>query len=208
MNSIIDGLCSKYMLEDVEDIVALLHKKYNIVNPVSDSKPISENKAKTEPVINRNVVLVNEDYILKLYQNTESLKGIISDRDYNGFCDKLNDIIDNDDYDDPEEVMSEIHNAIDKYIYGSFVKIASEKVKILKDYILKADYKKIGPFKTIKNGNARYYESMFPEMVNDAELDGKIKTINKEPYVITYLNDESEEEFVLRGSCVYYKYKV
>ena len=197
MNGIIDGLCSKYKLEDVKDIVAFYLKKYNIGSSSGGTDIEKDTTLK-------NAVLVNEDYILKLYQNTDSLKGVLSDRDYNSFFEKLKKIIEADDYDDPEDVMSEIHNAIEKYIYGSFVKIAPEKVKVLEDYILNADYKKIDSIKTI-NGNARYFETMFSEIVSNSNLDGMIKKIDKEPYSITYLNDESEEELTLKGTCVYYK---
>lgn len=175
--------------------------------PISEVVVPEEQKA-TASTKTESVIKVNKTYINKILDYSKELKSVIGEKDYTRFTAELNNVIDLDDFSDPEETMTTVHNATEKFIYGSFIKVAPEQIDYLRQFILKCGYKQVEISENASLTNMmRYFKDVFPVKTDMKSKDSVICKVNRESYIITYDNDGDNEELLLKGSCDYYKYE-
>ncbi|MDE5771652.1 MAG: hypothetical protein K2I06_08530 [Ruminococcus sp.] len=165
------------------------------------SKPESKQQL-SESV--QKAVVPSETYLKYLMRELENLNGILGTREYNYCMEKLDDILQNGDFDDGEEIMQSVHEILKKYIYGSDTKVKNTDWKLLENYLMKAGYEPVA----VKAGDrirdyAVYFENVIPS--GDLGEQGTIKLISQKPYVITYLDGGVKEQLKLCGKCTAYK---
>ncbi|MDE6664692.1 MAG: hypothetical protein K2K14_00665 [Ruminococcus sp.] len=156
----------------------------------------------SEPV--QKAVIPNETYVKYLIRELKGLDGILGAREYNYCMEKLEEILQDGDFDDSEDIMQSVHEALKKYIYGSDTKVKNSDWKLLEEYLLKAGYEPV----QVKSGDrirdyAIYFENVIP--ASDAGEQGTIKLITQKPYIITYLDNGVKGQFKLCGKCTAYK---
>lgn len=167
-----------------------------------------ENIEKKKTAISKAVkpVRLNREYIESLETSLEKVKPVLLTADYNGMKKTLDKIIQDDEYDDPEEIMCTLHNKIEKHIYRSFSKVKTEQKIYISRFLEEAGYALV----EVTEGsdaklNAQYFEEMFPINTDDINLKGKISKVDNQPYEIAYYDDNNTEKMILGGICAFYK---
>lgn len=217
MNNNIEGLMSKYKVAYDRDIIKFIFKKYPFNRSISENETVPAEKPVEKIQVNvskphgdtkkERVIKVGKTYVKTIMNKLIKLKDILLDRDYNAISNIYEKILKEDDYEESDDVMSSIHNGIEKYVYGSFVKVAPENFNLLTEYIADCGYKKIEiPAQSSVKNYFRYFKDTFPIKTDDKMIDSVIKKINRDAYEIAYDYDGDTERLILKGSCDYYKY--
>ncbi len=166
--------------------------------------PVSRPQTVKTAETSQNVVVPDEKYVKSLISGLVSLNGILGKREYDYCSEKLDEILQDGDFDDSEEIMQSVHEVLKKYIYQSDTKVKNADWKFLEEYLVKAGYEPV----PVKAGDrvkdyAVYFENIIPSG-SDGE-SGTIKLISQRPYVITYLDGGAKEQLKLCGKCTAYK---
>ena len=177
------------------------------LNDLPESKPDPEadknhRKRLVELQLKRNFKTIDADknYIESVIKNLENIKGTLPDIYYNKVYTKLQDILKNGDFDEPDDIMNSIHETIKKYVYNSSTKVSSEEWKQLEKFIKDCGYTEVDvkpgdditPFRT-------YFER--PISANNEGTPNTIKEIQLKPFVVKC----EDSLFKLCGKCTYYK---
>ena len=177
------------------------------INDLPESKPDPEadknrRKRLVELQLKRNFKTIDADknYIESVIKNLENIKGTLPDMYYNKVYTKLQDILKNGDFNEPDDIMNSIHETIKKYVYNSSTKVSSEEWKQLEKFIKDCGYTEVDvrpgdditPFRT-------YFER--PISANNEGTPNTIKEIQLKPFVVKC----EDSLFKLCGKCTYYK---
>lgn len=115
-------------------------------------------------------------------------------------------LLQEEDFEDADDIMADVHTAIQKYIYGSDTKVDEIEWQMLTDYLRKAGYQPV----PVKAGdNIKNYISMFsrPIEASGNGIPGTIKHIQLMPYQIVYWNGTEDIPIYLYGKCSFYPVK-
>ena len=142
----------------------------------------------------------DKNYIESIIKNLENIKGTLADMYYNKVYTKLQDILKNGDFNEPDDIMNSVHETIKKYVYNSSTKVSSEEWEQLKKFIKDCGYTEVDvrpgdditPFRT-------YFER--PISANNEGTPNTIKEIQLKPFVVKC----EDSLFKLCGKCTYYK---
>lgn len=142
----------------------------------------------------------DKNYIESIIKNLENIKGTLPDMYYNKVYTKLQDILKNGDFNEPDDIMNSVHETIKKYVYNSSTKVSSEEWEQLKKFIKDCGYTEVDvrpgdditPFRT-------YFER--PISANNEGTPNTIKEIQLKPFVVKC----EDSLFKLCGKCTYYK---
>lgn len=175
----------------------------------SPVKPVAEKQSsvKRQPAASETeAVEIDEEYIQGLVDRMKPLQDILLKRDYQALGEILNGILEEDDYDDLEDVMAQVHAGIEKHVVGSFSKVRKEERSLLETYILAAGYRPV-PVSVgdLAKQNASFFSQIFPESCDRKELTGTIKEIYRIPYRLVYNDAGDEEQMILKGQCCAYR---
>lgn len=218
MNNNIEGLLSKYKVDFERDKIKFIFEKYPFNRGLSENETVSTDKPVEKIQVNvskphgdtkkERVIKVGKTYVKTIMNKLAKLKDVLLDRDYKAISNIYEGILKEDDYEESDEVMAAIHNGIEKYVYGSFVKVAPENFQLLTEYIADCGYKKVEvPAQSSVKSFFRYFNDTFPIKTDDKMIDSVIKKINRDAYEIAYDYDGEAERLILKGSCDYYKYE-
>lgn len=177
------------------------------LNDLPESKPDPEadknhRKRLVELKLKSNFKTIDADknYIESIIKNLENIKGTLPDMYYNKVYTKLQDILKNGDFNEPDDIMNSVHETIKKYVYNSSTKVSSEEWKQLEKFIKDCGYTEVDvkpgdditPFRT-------YFER--PISANNEGTPNTIKEIQLKPFVVKC----EDSLFKLCGKCTYYK---
>ncbi len=174
--------------------------------PEPSPKVPPEALPKTVPLFqSRRIIEPDQDYIRKLYQLASTIEGNLPSISYEmgKFTFGIRNILNTGDFDDPEEIMTLVHELIEKYIYGSDTKVSVDEWHIIEKFLSDAGYELLNvsvgdniiPFKT-------YFERPIPVT---GGIPNTIKHIQLSPYVLSYADSGETETLFLCGKCTYYK---
>ena len=157
----------------------------------------------SEIKLDENVIIPNEGYVRGLLSDLSSIEGKLGKYEYSKFRDSMEEILQSDDFEDADEIMSEVHELVKKYIYGSDSKISISEWKYLEQYIERAGYKAV----SIKSGDSvepfrTYFDRPIPA---EGGKKNTIKQIQLMPYTISFYDGEQVSELKLCGKCTYYR---
>ena len=149
------------------------------------------------------VIIPNKKYVKTLLEKLSDIKGNLGNMEYNHYKNGIQNILNDGDFDDPEEIIESVHELIKKYIYGSDTKVSSSDWNKLEKYIRDAGYSEvpvkagdiITPYKT-------YFDRPIPAVGGTSNT---IKQIQQKPFIITYEDNGQQEILKLCGKCTYYK---
>ena len=155
-----------------------------------------------KPRISDNKIIPDKKYVMGLISNLSLLKGNLGAVEYNCYEKELLELKDEGEFDDAEEIMTTVHELIEKYIYGSDTKVTVEAWKYLEKYIEKAGYKAV----KIKPGDdVTPYRTYFSRPIAaSGGIPNTVKNIQLQPYILTYRYGGTEETLKLCGKCTYY----
>lgn len=153
----------------------------------------------------QDVITPDENYVHFLKENAVMLEGALPDRFYKAFIKDLDEVLDEEDFDDPQEVMVAVHGTIQTNIFESFSRVKPDKKPVLEQFLQTAGYVPLN----LKAGDnittcTRFFQHMFPETSFHPEQEKLIKQIDIQPYRICYDDDGTTEELLLKGDCTYY----
>lgn len=173
--------------------------------PNPSAKAPVKSERSTKAYTPHQVVEPNQDYIKKLIRCASELTGNIYSLHYElgKFTQGLRDILHNSDFDDPEEIMGQVHELIGKYIYGSDTKVSAEDWKKMEEFLLISGYEAL----PVSEGDSivpyrSYFERPIPV---SGGTPNTIKHIQLKPYVLSYADSGEIETLHLCGKCTYYK---
>ncbi len=192
-----------------------LEEKYNVIYiSFSESflksmeekylkKSIQTVSEKKKSVIPDNVVTPDRKYVKSLI---DALSGIteLGDFELNNYRKRLQNLLDNGDFDDYEDIMDNVHGLIEKYIYGSDTKVSASGWAELENYIINAGYIPLD----IKTGDdvtpfRKYFRKPIPA---SGGTPNTIKNIQLKPFTLKYYDgEEVKADLKLCGKCTYYK---
>ncbi|MDE6102564.1 MAG: hypothetical protein K2F73_06280, partial [Ruminococcus sp.] len=180
--------------------IPMLSAKY-LQKPVVQKKPVIQ---KTPVRKQENVIIPDETYVNRLIAELKHLNGILGAREYNYCMKKLEEILQDGDFDDSEDIMIAVHEALEKYIYRSDTKVRSADWKLLEEYLIKAGYEPV----PVKKGDrisdyVVYFENVIP--ASDKGIKGTIRVISQKPYIITYIDGNEPQKMKLCGKCTVYQ---
>ena len=175
--------------------------------PISETRTVSVPSAKTVSqlpfALSAETVVPDRNYVKTLQSGLLSIRNDLGSAEYEHCRKKLQELLDNGDFDDYEEIMNEVHEIIKKYIYGSNTKVSAEEWKHLEKYIGNAGYVAV----PVKAGDdITPYRTYFERPIAaSGGVANTIKQIQLQPFVLFY-EDSGEKEMVkLCGKCTYYK---
>ncbi len=196
-NIVLENLTHKYGVRFFS--LTELEEKY--LKPVSDHIEISESTDNFE--LPEDVVVPDEKYVKYLIELLEEIRENLDSFPF-GKCKKgLEEILNEGDFEYPDEIMNDVHELIKKYIYGNDTSVAPSDWLKLEKYIEDAGYipvpVKVGddvtPFKL-------YFDRPIQAM---GGIPNTIKTIQLRPYKLKFYDGEMIcEELKLCGKCTYY----
>ena len=151
------------------------------------------------------IVTPDKAYVTSLKEKTSILKNILDERYYKGLIKTLDALLEDGDFDDPEEIMENIHNAISQNVFKSFSRVKVADIPTLEKFLKIAGYCPLN----VKEGDSiikfsEYFEQAFKENCTDETLSNQIMKIDVQPYQIFYDNDGIKDKLLLKGSCVFY----
>ena len=202
MNGITDlekTYCPQYTFVSLDVLLDELEQTYGNNN---QSKPITKPKTKRLKV---EFVTPDRKYVSGLAKTVGLLMKNIADikHELGKAQDGLEKILSSGDFDDPEEIMNNVHEIIRKYIYGSDSKLNNSDWEKLERFLLQAGYKpvvvnvgdSIIPFRT-------YFDQ---PIAADGGQHDVIKSIQLKPFEIRYSDGEELITLKLCGKCTYYR---
>ncbi|HAJ97082.1 MAG TPA: hypothetical protein DCO72_05045 [Ruminococcus sp.] len=174
-----------------------------VVTGTAVQPPQTETKSFVPP--EQNLIIPDENYINFLKENAGILEGALQERFYRNFIKTLDSVLDDGDFDDPEEIMCDVHGAVEKNIFDSFSRVKRDNIPVLDKFLKIAGYVplNIGAGDNVLNC-AEYFQQLFPEKPSNPNQKNLIKQINTQPYQLCYDNDGTPETLVLKGDCTYY----
>ena len=206
-------------LKSIVDSQQKVIREQEKTNRFSETKPVSQPStpsvsqttsqtsnipdSKLPSTLLAKVIIPNQNYVRTLLSNLLSIQNCLGSVEYEHCQKKLQDILENGDFEDYEEIMSAVHEIIRKYIYESNTKVSAEEWKQLEKYIENAGYVAV-PVKAgdIITPYRTYFERPIPA---SGGIVNTIKKIQLKPFVLFY-EDSGEKEMVkLCGKCTYYK---
>ena len=118
-------------------------------------------------------------------------------------CKGLEDILASGDFEDPEEIMTSVHETIKKYIYGSDSRVDTADWAKLEKFLLLAGYKQVA----VKAGDdINPFRLYFDQPIAaDGGTHGTIKSIQLMPFELCYSNGDEIVKLKLCGKCTYFK---
>ncbi len=151
-----------------------------------------------------NIIIPDKSYVKRLIEELEYIRNRLGVREYNYCKGKLDEILNDGDFDDREEIMNAVHEVLKKYIYESDTKVKNADWKFLEEYLKRAGYEPV----SVNAGDrirdyAVYFEQQIP--ANDRGKAGTIKLISQRPYILKYYDGDSVEKLKLCGKCTVYK---
>ena len=110
------------------------------------------------------------------------------------------------------DIVSSLHSAIYKYVYDSFTKVDGNGRKVISRFLKAVGYEEV----KVRVGddfesNAKYFEKALLDATDDPDKKGKISKIDRVPYGLArglFINIDGtpvENEYILGGTCSYYK---
>lgn len=198
----VEALLERYNLEqaNVRSFIIRMQAEYPGKNEEPEIVP--------EESCSERVVKIEKLYVRLLERNLDKLQDLLLERDYQRMKKEFQNILKDDDYDDPEELAGTIHGEIERGIINSYTKVKQDQVKRLEQYVLDAGYQKaeIKPGDDLKK-NTKYFRKTFPETTKKSNQRNLIKEVIRPPYILRYDNAGDTEELILGGECIYYSYK-
>ena len=163
----------------------------------------SQEESSIEATISEDVVIPDETYVEKLLYNLSTIKNHLGDWEYESYQKKLQNILQDGDFEDGEEIMNDVHELIKKYIYRSDTKVSSDDWQKLEQYIEQAGYVAV----PVKAGdNITPYRSYFDRPIPaSGGTPNTIKQIQLKPFALTYEDCGEKETLKLCGKCTYFK---
>ena len=159
-----------------------------------------------KPVKDHRSILPDEKYVRKLISEAEKLDVVYAGNyRYGNLMNGLHNILDNGDFDDPEEIMSEVYSVFKEDVYNALKGVKPESVPFLEEYLVRSGFSKAD----VKVGDSLertidYWKDTFPAECSDISKNKCIKCIHEHPYDLYYICDNKENHLVLKGSCTYY----
>lgn len=150
-------------------------------------------------------VIPDQKYVRSLIENVAVLQKNSQSIDYElkVLEDGLETVLRNDDFDDPEEIMGQVHELINKYIYRSDSKVTADEWRNLEQFLIQAGYQPV----TVAPGNSinpfkKFFERPIPAY---GGIPDTIKQIQLKPYTLCYFDGDKPSTLTLFGKCTYYK---
>ncbi len=195
MTELVSILKDKYKFQCVDvTLIDFLANKYPSCGIVS-------NVTSTEK--DMDYLVPNEQYVETLIEKLENLVDILGNREYTRCKEALNKVLDDGDFDDAEDIMLSVHEALEKYIYKSDNKVALSDWKYLEQYLMEAGYT---PLDINVGDNIKKYAKCFESVIpTSGGVSGTIKNIFVKPYTLKYFDGDNVEELKLLGKCTVYK---
>ena len=109
---------------------------------------------------------------------------------------------------DEDDLMIAVHNAIEKYVYGSYSRFDNEGWSKVESWLENIGYKSINakPGDSI-NPIRTYFARPISAATSDKSQDMTIKQVQLQPRVLKIKIDGKTQTHKLAGICSYYKYK-
>lgn len=137
--------------KQIMDEVTIIRMSIHELKRIDSEKEVSTPTEKTEVVNtshNDSIIIPTEDYVKMLLDNLCDIKDCLGILEFD-YCRKaLTSILKDGDFDDVEEIMTDIHEVLDKFIYGSYTKVSVsewEKLKLV-NFLYLAGYSDITTF--------------------------------------------------------------
>lgn len=213
MNNI-SALEKRYNSEvmSLDRLLKILEERYPYTEPPAQ-KILDQEPSVDTFVTPEGVVMPDEKYVKKLIENLSELRkkavqfvGIHPEyqKFERGLYD-LRDKIESDqgEFDNPEDIMTEVHELIEKYIYGSDSKVFTTEWPALEEYIEKAGYSAV----QIHAGeDVRPYMTYFTRPISaTGGIPFTVKQIQLKPYTLKFHDGDKIHEMKLCGKCTFYK---
>jgi hypothetical protein len=195
MTELVSILKDKYKFQCVDvTLIDFLANKYPSCGIVSNV---------TSAEKDMDYLVPNEQYVETLIEKLENLVDILGNREYTRCKEALNKVLDDGDFDDAEDIMLSVHEALEKYIYKSDTKVALSDWKYLEQYLMEAGYT---PLDINVGDNIKDSVKWFEYIIHVSNgVSGTIKNIFVKPYTLKYFDGDNVEELKLLGKCTVYK---
>ncbi len=199
-----DAENTKNELRSIRDKLA---NKGGLVSTPRPTPPKPVPQPQPKPYLPAPIIIISPtpEYVQSLIDGAIQLESSTSSISYElgKLKDGLLNVKKNGDFDDPEEVMNQIHDLIKKYVYDSDSKVSADEWKLLEQFLIHSGYEPL----PVKEGDSiipyrTYFERPIP--ATDGPTD-TIKQIQLMPFVLSYSDCGETEVLKLCGKCTYYK---